>query len=196
MQLGDNKNNDYQTLFTINAALRDEHKQLEVDYRSLKSSMEECSQPLDRLSKKLVPIRSEVQLLGKSIGGFSKMIYELSKNLTQGFTGSIEPHSSISLNTPSNLKNSFASLLGSFITGQRAMGGNVASGGTYLVGEKGPELFRPTASGRIESSNSRLSNPINIVMNINTKDANSFQRSQNQILAEAALLLKRATKNL
>jgi len=38
----------------------------------------------------------------------------------------------------------------------RAMGGPVASGQTYLVGEKGPELFTPGASGQI-TSNDNLS---------------------------------------
>ena len=88
------------------------------------------------------------------------------------------------------------SLLRNFVTGERAIGGNVAAGGAYLVGEKGPELFRPATSGRIERTTSNNSAPINIVMNINTNDARSFQRSQGQIVAEAALMLKRATRNL
>ena len=35
------------------------------------------------------------------------------------------------------------------ITGKRAEGGSVMSGGSYLVGEKGPEIFRPQSSGFI-----------------------------------------------
>ncbi|MFT4056158.1 MAG: tape measure protein [Novosphingobium sp.] len=35
------------------------------------------------------------------------------------------------------------------ISGARATGGPVAAGNTYLVGEKGPELFRPAGSGMI-----------------------------------------------
>jgi phage-related minor tail protein len=34
----------------------------------------------------------------------------------------------------------------------RATGGPVAPGRAYLVGERGPEVFMPTASGRIESN--------------------------------------------
>ena len=34
--------------------------------------------------------------------------------------------------------------------GARADGGPVTPGGTYLVGERGPELFRPATSGSIE----------------------------------------------
>ena len=42
------------------------------------------------------------------------------------------------------------------IDGARAMGGPVLAGGTYLVGENGPELFRPQSSGSIVPNN-RLS---------------------------------------
>ncbi|WP_454599125.1 phage tail tape measure protein [Qipengyuania sp. SM2507] len=35
------------------------------------------------------------------------------------------------------------------LDGARAMGGPVLAGGTYLVGERGPELFRPHSSGSI-----------------------------------------------
>jgi hypothetical protein len=35
---------------------------------------------------------------------------------------------------------------------KRALGGPVRSGGTYLVGERGPELFRSPASGHISST--------------------------------------------
>ena len=35
------------------------------------------------------------------------------------------------------------------VDGTRATGGPVSSGGTYLVGEKGPELFMPSSSGTI-----------------------------------------------
>ena len=35
------------------------------------------------------------------------------------------------------------------LNGARAMGGPVLAGGTYLVGENGPELFRPSSSGSI-----------------------------------------------
>jgi phage-related minor tail protein len=46
-----------------------------------------------------------------------------------------------------------ASLVGAFagVPG-RAIGGPVAPGRAYMVGERGPELFVPTASGRIETS--------------------------------------------
>lgn len=40
--------------------------------------------------------------------------------------------------------------VGSIFSGARADGGPVNVGGAYLVGERGPELFRPSSSGVIE----------------------------------------------
>lgn len=45
--------------------------------------------------------------------------------------------------------------LGKGLTGARAMGGPVGSGGSYLVGERGPEIFTPSMNGSI-IPNSRL----------------------------------------
>ena len=45
-----------------------------------------------------------------------------------------------------------AAAVGTYM-GQRAVGGPVASGSTYLVGERGPELFTPSTSGTITPSN-------------------------------------------
>ena len=39
------------------------------------------------------------------------------------------------------------------LAGARALGGPVSYGKPYLVGERGPELFVPSANGRIETSN-------------------------------------------
>jgi hypothetical protein len=43
----------------------------------------------------------------------------------------------------------FWGTLGTALAGARAMGGPVSSGKTYLVGERGPELFTPATSGAI-----------------------------------------------
>ena len=47
---------------------------------------------------------------------------------------------------------SLAAVVGSLFGGKpgRATGGAVTGGSAYLVGERGPEMFVPTASGRIE----------------------------------------------
>ncbi|MBU7579181.1 MAG: tail tape measure protein [Porphyrobacter sp.] len=41
--------------------------------------------------------------------------------------------------------------VGGLFGGARAEGGPVRGGGAYLVGERGPEVFVPTSSGRVES---------------------------------------------
>ena len=53
----------------------------------------------------------------------------------------------------SSLGSLLGSLLGGLLTGSpgRATGGPVSPGQAYMVGERGPELFVPTASGRIDN---------------------------------------------
>jgi hypothetical protein len=48
----------------------------------------------------------------------------------------------------------------------RAIGGAVTGGSAYMVGERGPELFVPTASGRIETSGQSQRRPINVTVNL------------------------------
>jgi TP901 family phage tail tape measure protein len=51
-------------------------------------------------------------------------------------------------------------------TGRRAAGGPVASGSSYLVGERGPEIFTPMSSGNI-IPNDRLGGSTNINITVN-----------------------------
>lgn len=74
--------------------------------------------------------------------------------------------------------------------GARAEGGPVSPGGAFLVGERGPEVFRPNSAGNIENN---VSQP-GVVVNFNLgdgADVESFRRSQGQISA----LLARAVEN-
>lgn len=45
------------------------------------------------------------------------------------------------------LSDALASAVGGLFSGSRAEGGPVMPGGAYLVGERGPEVFRPTQTG-------------------------------------------------
>lgn len=47
----------------------------------------------------------------------------------------------------------------------RATGGPVSPGRAYMVGERGPEVFVPTSSGRIETG-SRGRGPVNVTVNV------------------------------
>lgn len=78
------------------------------------------------------------------------------------------------------------------LAGARAAGGPVLSGSAYLVGEKGPEIFMPHSTGKIISNDSsrrmmRDHRGGGVMQNfyVSTPDANSFHRSQRQILTSA-----------
>ena len=49
----------------------------------------------------------------------------------------------------------------------KAIGGPVSPGRAYLIGERGPELFVPTASGRIEPARERIGRDVRISISIN-----------------------------
>jgi len=55
--------------------------------------------------------------------------------------------------------------------GTRASGGPVAGGSTYLVGEKGPELFTPSSSGNITPNGAMGGNTITVNVNGGDPDA-------------------------
>ncbi len=52
--------------------------------------------------------------------------------------------------TGGGLAQALTAALGGAFSGARAGGGPVTSGGAYLVGERGPEVFRPTSGGSVE----------------------------------------------
>ena len=52
---------------------------------------------------------------------------------------------------------------------QRAKGGPVSSGQTYMVGERGPELFVPGRSGTIVANNKMGGGNTNVVVNVDAK---------------------------
>lgn len=77
----------------------------------------------------------------------------------------------------------FGSLFGGFLAG----GGDVTPGKAYIVGEKKPEWFIPGRSGHVAPSLSTQSlRPLmySPTYNINTPNADSFRRTQSQVLAE------------
>jgi hypothetical protein len=68
--------------------------------------------------------------------------------------------------------------------GARAMGGPVAGGSTYLVGERGPELFTPGTSGSITPNNA-LGGGTSITVNVNGGDPNSIVRALQQYVRQS-----------
>jgi tape measure domain-containing protein len=62
-------------------------------------------------------------------------------------------------------------LLGSIFGGKRAMGGSVTGGRSYMVGERGPELFSPGRSGGIAPTGS-FGGSTNVVVNVDASGSN------------------------
>lgn len=72
----------------------------------------------------------------------------------------------------------------SMFAGAREMGGLAMAGRPYLVGERGPEVFRPHTTGTVEPNGSGAGG---VTQNfyVQTPDANSFRRSERQITRSA-----------
>jgi len=73
-----------------------------------------------------------------------------------------------------------------------AGGGMFSPNDLLLVGEKGPELIRPSFSGQVVPNGQSVGGNVSVSMNVTTPDAASFQRSQGQILTSMALASQRA----
>ncbi len=77
----------------------------------------------------------------------------------------------------------------------RATGGPVSLGKAYLVGERGPEVFVPTASGRVETVPSAARGPVNISVHVNAASATSrgfMAETGRQVAREVRRALERA----
>ncbi|MDT8372129.1 MAG: phage tail tape measure protein, partial [Gammaproteobacteria bacterium] len=64
------------------------------------------------------------------------------------------------------------------LSGARADGGPVSSGKTYLVGERGPELFTPSSSGQI-IPNGAMGGSVSVVVNVDASGS-SVEGSEEQ----------------
>ena len=77
--------------------------------------------------------------------------------------------------------------------GGRAEGGIVSPGAAYLVGERGPELFRPAAGGVIGGVGDR---PVHVTINLpGVRSVEQFRASESQIAAGLARALNRGGRN-
>lgn len=115
------------------------------------------------------------------------------KRLTQALTRDLRRFAIDSL-----VRRPVESLLTGLLTapfgGGRAAGGFAAAGQSFLVGERGPELFTPAGSGTVRP----LSAPgmtVNITLP-GVTDAESFRRSETQVAAALARAVGRGRRNL
>jgi phage-related minor tail protein len=90
------------------------------------------------------------------------------------------------------IENLFLSAFG-VKSGGRAAGGFVAAGEAFLVGERGPELFTPSVSGRIGAAGAA---PINVAIHLTgVQTPENFRASETQIAASLSRVLARGARN-
>lgn len=82
-----------------------------------------------------------------------------------------------------------AQVLGSGFAGARADGGPVLPGGAYLVGERGPEVFRPQSAGDVSGFGGSAGQVVNVTLNV-SGGAEGLVRSE----AQLASALNRAAR--
>ncbi len=93
------------------------------------------------------------------------------------------------------IQNLVSGLLGGPTGGARMGGGPVAPGASFLVGERGPELFTPGAAGAISPIGAHNGVTVNISLP-GVRDAEGFRRSEGQITAAMARAVARGQRNL
>jgi hypothetical protein len=118
----------------------------------------------------LAPVVGEV--LGaafKVLGGIISGIITIFAKLVSGITAAVnkvkELASALSNSVVGKAVSGIASGISSVFGGGRALGGPVTGGTSYLVGERGPELFTPSSSGKVIPNNAMGGNTFNITVN-------------------------------
>ena len=91
------------------------------------------------------------------------------------------------------LAQALASAVSTAFSGARADGGAVAAGGAYLVGERGPELFRPATGGSIEPAGA---GGVNVTVNVQGGDVASLARSDTQLAQALARAVSLGARRL
>jgi hypothetical protein len=85
---------------------------------------------------------------------------------------------------------------GSLFGGARAQGGSVQAGKSYVVGEKGPEMFVPSTSGRIQPNNAMGGNGqtvvVNQTINVSTGVQQTVRTEIKQLMPQIAESAKQA----
>jgi hypothetical protein len=145
---------------------------------ALSDNKEEFAALLEFIQKYVAPFLGGVfKLAIQNIGTAIAAVVDVVGALIRGFQTLI------------NLGSKIGGAIGGMFGGGKASGGPVSAGTTYLVGEKGPELFTPSSSGRIipNSAMGGGSNVINITVN-GAIDPISTARQITQILNREATL--------
>jgi hypothetical protein len=85
------------------------------------------------------------------------------------------------------------SFSGANFSGARADGGPVLPGGAYLVGERGPEVFRPSSAGNIEPAGG---GGVSVTVNVQGGEVSGLVRSDAQLAQALARAVSLGARNL
>lgn len=91
------------------------------------------------------------------------------------------------------LKGGLTEALSKSFSGARADGGPVLPGGAYLVGERGPEVFRPTSAGNIEPAGG---GGVSVTVNVQGGDVAGLVRSDAQLAQALARAVSLGARRL
>lgn len=91
------------------------------------------------------------------------------------------------------LKGGLTEVLSKSFSGARADGGPVLPGGAYLVGERGPEVFRPTAAGNIEPAGG---GGVSVTVNVQGGEVSGLVRSDAQLAQALARAVSLGARRL
>lgn len=171
---------------------------LHLNASGLSEGLAEASAEISRVAREeIAPAASLIE------GAFSSLASAIERDLKRAARSGSLSLKGLANSIVSDLKrvaiDSFVrkpieNLLLSAFGGSRAAGGFVAPGGSYLVGERGPEMFTPSASGRIEKPRSGA---VNVSITLpGVTDARSFRESETQLAAGLARVLARGQRNL
>lgn len=86
-----------------------------------------------------------------------------------------------------------ANAVAGVFSGARADGGPVIGGGAYLVGERGPEVFRPASAGSVEPLGG---GGVSVTVNVQGSDAASLARSDAQLAQALARAVSLGARGL
>jgi phage-related minor tail protein len=170
-------------LFKIQNAYEDMVNPIEEASDKAKSAWQDAMEGMkDSTSDAITDAIMQFRSLGDVVKSVSNMIAKtiIKQNISDPLAGSIT----------SALKGfSFGTSDTTVVDSGRAAGGPVASGSTYLVGEKGPELFSPKSSGNI-TPNNKLDGGGTVVNVTYSPQVTAFDaRSASQAVAAQAPLI-------
>jgi len=163
------------------ATLKNElsEKDFEIEMRIqeiMKGTTDLTREQIEAKLEKLYALDEEQKQLQKTKDLYNEIAETIRSGVTDAIMGAIEGTKTLGDVARSVFNQIAKSLISSGVDNvmskilpNRAQGGPVAGGKSYIVGERGPELFTPNSSGMI-TPNNQLGGSTNVVVNV---DANS-----------------------